>query len=84
VPVSPNASQKKIRRHPLIEQLVAQRVRLKLTQREVAAKVNGPNAGSPIWRWETEGRNPSLHNFIAWVNALGGIVTIEFPPEKTK
>lgn len=64
-------------RHPLVEQLIKARVALGISQRDLASKVQGNAAGAPLWRWETQGRNPNLHNFIAWANALGFNVKLE-------
>ena len=34
-----------------------------------------------VYRWEVKGHVPSFLNFVNWVEALGGKVTVELPDE---
>jgi len=66
-----------VTRHPVVEALKGRRLALELSQRDVAARVDGLRQAE-ISAWETGRMQPTLANIDRWASALGcEIVVVE-------
>ena len=62
---------------PLVKQMVFERRRQRVSATELARRAGLSRSG--LVRVEAGGRTPTIENFAAAVEALGGRVTIEWP-----
>lgn len=62
-------------KNPYLDTLRQARIKQGRTQTDVAVHIG--SAPNSVVYWETDRAAPSIHNYIAWANALGYKVKLE-------